>query len=334
MKTTQLILAAAAFAALADLSHAQVQGLGGATLPECTLQCRPMLAEENIFVCVETCLIDEGTEDFIDGLTAGDPHMPLFELQGCDLDCAFGDEIITYSNGDLVDLNVGLWKIPSGGFVPQPSTLVSVQYFVTPLVSTLVQSNPLKLPYTNLGFGQPPSGLGPFATLQWDTTLYDDPAGYLIRAEMFDTVIGFVDAYTVAYDPKACGHFSYGAVTSGAPESITNKLDLQGLQSTCLGQTATYRSQFASSSTTFFLLSMNGTQLPLFGGWVWIDPTQVVQVAAEPTTFGGASYTIQIPTGPSLDGEHVFVQSASFEAATPFGLALSNGVRTELCACP
>lgn len=304
----------------------------GATLPECVINCRPMLTEDLAFLCEVVCVTNGVSEDFNLAITNGEPSIPRFtNPNGCSVACPFGDETFEYTSSDTVVLQAGEWLVPGGGFSAAPLSFGSAEFAAVPLVATLSGAGLASLPFVPLGAGSFNSASG-FWELPWSTSAFDDPAGYLLRVELFDAFGTPFDAYTIARDPDSCGFFAYGPV--GSTGSSANVLSLSGSLGTCPGSTARYTTAGLSGTSAFLILSLDAAQLALLGGTIWVDLAQQVQFTTAPSLGGQAIVDVPIPNVAALVGLAVYGQSGALDGGAPAGVALSNGLRLDLCPCP
>ncbi|MEM7305547.1 MAG: hypothetical protein AAF682_02695 [Planctomycetota bacterium] len=319
MKNTSILLRGAALLALSGPALAQG---GMIPLPDCLLQCRPWIAEVTTFDCGVDCVANQVELEFDLAAKSGEPFIPRFSLPGCtSAVCPFGAETFQYVSGANVLLGAGLWEVPGGGWTSS-SSIVQADFYAVELVSVIAENDITQLPWKAL-----PTGVFNPTTLFWETTWdtndFDDPAGYILRVDLIDSITGPMEAYTIAADLGSCGFHTYGQGIGGA-----NTLTLDGSAGDCPGSTASFTTKTTTAPVVFTSISLNGALAPFLGGTLFVDVAQEVLVGSAPVLGGSSQLLVPVPPNPGLVGLSVFSQSLAFE---PAGLVFSNGLRLDFC---
>ena len=123
-----------------------------------------------------------------------------------------------------------------------------------------------------------------------------------------------------------CGFSDYGLGLGGA-----NSWSLAATGSAQLGSLVGFdpASAPADAPGVWFALSLAKNAQPLFGGTLLVDLTQL----GSPLHFqpAGGTWSLPVPSTPSLGGLELCCQAAAPTATQPGGWALSQGIRLQLC---
>jgi glucose/arabinose dehydrogenase len=124
----------------------------------------------------------------------------------------------------------------------------------------------------------------------------------------------------------ACGFSTYGAGATPA-----HSLGLVGTGSPQPGGTVVLQTSGIASSGAWTLASPAPASLPLLGGVLLVDPAGALALPFLPSTAGVATWTIAIPSDPTLVGLPLHFQSVAADPAMTSGYAFSPGLRAVLC---
>lgn len=123
-----------------------------------------------------------------------------------------------------------------------------------------------------------------------------------------------------------CGISEYGVGLGGA-----NSWSLLATGSAQLGSQVTFDPAAAPSDAPgeWFALALAKDELPLFGGTLLVDLTQLgIPLHFQPA---GGTWSLPVPGAPSLGGLELYCQAAAPTSTQPGGWALSQGIRLQLC---
>lgn len=318
-----LVLAALPLAAMG-------QGSSTTAIPDCVLQCRPWFIEQVTTDCETDCLADEVEVEVLIAAAAGEPYVPRFSLPDCGGSgpCPYGAETFTYATGDVVHVGAGLWSTTSGSWTHSPAAVVHADFFVAPVGSVVGATDMDQLPWQLL----PAAHFDPFDGFwrtAWDTSAFDDPAGYFLRVDMLDAMLGPINAYTLGVDQTSCGFHTYGELAGGA-----NTLELSALGLPCPGKAADLITKGTFASEVYTSVALGGDYQSLFFGTVFVDLSAQVLVLKTPASSGVAHQAVAFPATPGLTGTSIYLQSLAFDSTAPLGVAFSNALRIDFCACP
>jgi len=335
MKQTSIPALAAALAAVLGAAlgaPVHAQGTSSTQIPDCVLQCRPWFIEQVTIDCETDCLAYEGEIEFDLAAGGGDPYIPRFQAPGCDAssECPFGAEVFTYQHGNTVLLGAGLWSTATKFWLGDGGGVVQAEFFIAPVSSVIGVSDMADLEWKQLPQPHFDSATG-FWQCAWPTSGYNDPAGYFLRVDMLDSLLGTINAFTMGVDPNGCGFHPYGELIGGA-----NQLELTGQGETCPGKTAKFEIDAAGTgaSEVFTALTIDGDYLPLSIGTVLIGLVPPPINFPAPVVGGQAAFEIQFPSSPLPPGVRLYLQSLAIDSGAPTGFVLSNGLRIDPCPCP
>lgn len=124
-----------------------------------------------------------------------------------------------------------------------------------------------------------------------------------------------------------CGLVEYGH--GAAPANV---MALSGAGSPDLGQSFTLTATPSFAPGGFLAICSQQADFPLFGGQALVDPTKQLFALKFAVLSGGSStWTLDVPTTPTLAGLVVYTQALALDPAQAGGYALSNGVEITLC---
>jgi len=118
----------------------------------------------------------------------------------------------------------------------------------------------------------------------------------------------------------------------GLAASAVNYLDLDGGGSSGIGQVFAPTVSNVPAASLFAATGISLTQanIPVWGGFVLINPAVIATVVGAPAGTGSVTHAIPIPPSPSLWGASVHLQSLCDDLTQPAGWGLSNGLTLTL----
>ena len=125
---------------------------------------------------------------------------------------------------------------------------------------------------------------------------------------------------------EPCGYTVYGQGAAPA-----NTMGLAGSGQPGIGGVVVDVTTQAPAAPVTTALSFAEASVPLFGGQVLIDPTQLALLHTSLPTAGISSWVLPIPSDPTMVGLVGYLQSLAPDGTQPGGFALSNGLKVKVC---
>ena len=130
------------------------------------------------------------------------------------------------------------------------------------------------------------------------------------------------------YDPsEPCDYEAYGLSAGGA-----NIMTLDSASPVSVGATHSYSltggQVFALGG---FLINLQPTSLPLFGGTLLVDLNGLVSLPFVTGVQGEWNFSMNFPSNPAMNGVTLHLQAWALHALQPQGVAFSNGLRGTFC---